>query len=76
MLFKISTLLPAVTLYPPPSSGDSFVVDDSEVAAAIGSFPAGSSAGLDALRPQHLKDMVAEGPMDVSLSPLLLALAS
>ena len=61
---------------PPPSSGDSFVVNASEVTAAIRSFPAGSSAGPDGLRPQHLKDMVAEGPMDVSLSPLLFALAS
>ena len=42
----------------------------------IASFPAGSSAGPDGLRPQHLKDMLAEGPSDASLSPLLIALTS
>ena len=31
---------------------------EADTAAAIKSFPAGSAAGLDGLRPQHLKDMV------------------
>lgn len=47
-----------------------------EVVAAIDSFPAGFSAGPDGLRPQHLKDMLADGPSDASRSPLLIALAS
>jgi hypothetical protein len=33
---------------------------EADIAAAIKSFPAGSAAGLDGLRPQHLKDMVGE----------------
>ena len=33
-------------------------VTDREVSNAISSFPPGSSAGLDSLSPQHLKDMI------------------
>jgi len=32
---------------------------ESDIADAIKSFPAGSAGGLDGLRPQHLKDMVS-----------------
>ena len=45
-------------------------VTPSAARAAIKSFPNGSSAGPDGLRPQHLKDLLLEGVDD---SPLLTA---
>lgn len=64
----------AYTSYPTPlQSVDNFFVNVLEVAAAIDSFPAGSSDGL---RPQHLKDMLADGQSDADRSPLLITLAS
>ena len=48
-------------IYPPAPSADdptATTVTMEEVLRAITSFPNGSAAGLDGLRPQHLKDMV------------------
>ena len=48
-------------VYPPAPSADdptATTVTKEEVLRAITSFPSGSAAGLDGLRPQHLKDMV------------------
>ena len=36
----------------------SLELQESDIAVAIKSFPAGSAAGLDGLRPQHVKDMI------------------
>ena len=38
----------------------SLVLDESEIVAAIKTFPNGSSGGVDGLRPQHLKDMTSQ----------------
>ena len=43
---------------PVPQSDSSLSVGEPDVRKAIMSFPAGSSAGPDGLRPQHLKDMI------------------
>ena len=43
---------------PVPQSDSGLSVAESDVRKAIMSFPAGSCAGPDGLRPQHLKDMV------------------
>jgi len=56
---------PAPTTDTPPLQ-----VSPAAVRAAILSFPAGSSAGPDGLRPQHLKDLLVGSTDD---SPLLLA---
>ena len=54
---------PGSVLPPGPSMGTlaagPLVVDGGAVRKAVTSFPAGSSGGIDGLRPQHLKDMVA-----------------
>jgi hypothetical protein len=53
--------------HPVPSTDTSSLqVSPSAVRAAIQSFPNGSSAGLDGLRPQHLKDLLI-GSADDSL---------
>src|SRR5208282_3003756 len=47
---------------PPDGVGSSFAaltLTDSDIAASIKSFPAGSAGGLDGMRPQHLKDMTS-----------------
>lgn len=41
-----------------PNTTSSLSVDESDVLRAIRSFPAGSSGGLDGMRPQHLLDLV------------------
>ena len=38
-------------------------VSEDEVARAICSFPCGSAGGPDALRPQHLKDMISKSAL-------------
>ena len=43
---------------PPPSQFSCLSVDENEVRKAALSFPAGSSAGPDGLRPQHLRDLL------------------
>ena len=40
-------------------------VSEDEVARAICSFPCGSTGGRDALRPQHLKDMISKSALGV-----------
>jgi hypothetical protein len=47
------------TFFPDPSkTGDiSLIVSEQNVREAINSFPAGSSPGLDGMRPQYLKDI-------------------
>ena len=56
----------------PPVSADPLVVSSSEVIKAVYSFPAGSAAGPDGLRSQHLKDLVtyarSEGSDDLIAS--------
>jgi hypothetical protein len=37
----------------------SLIVNEQNVREAINSFPAGSSAGLDGMRPQYLKDIIS-----------------
>ena len=46
---------------PPEPDGTTIagLVFEQEVAAALGSFDTGSSAGLDGLRPAHIKDMTS-----------------
>ena len=44
---------------PDPHSYTPAQVTEEEVAAAIRSFPAGSAGGPDGLRPQHLRDLIA-----------------
>jgi len=46
------------TSLPAPLLDSSLTVSEIEVQKAIASFPAGSSAGPDGFRPQHLKDLV------------------
>jgi len=46
------------TTMPMPQSGAGLSVSEIDVRKAIMSFPAGSSAGPDGLRQQHLKDLV------------------
>ena len=43
---------------PVPHSDSGLSVGEPDVRKAIMSFPAGSSAGPDGLRPQHLKDLI------------------
>ena len=43
---------------PDPSTFDSMSVTERDVTAEIRSFPAGSAAGPDGLRPQHLLDLI------------------
>lgn len=43
---------------PDPLSTTALIVEEADVKKAILSFPAGSSGGLDGLRPQHLRDLV------------------
>ena len=55
---------PTASFPPSPSDGvgSSFAaltLTDSDIAAAIKSFPAGSAGGLDGMRPQPLKDMTS-----------------
>ena len=47
-----------VNTMPVPQSDSTLSVSEIEVRKAIMSFPAGSSAGPDGLRPQHLKDLI------------------
>ena len=44
---------------PDPSTFDAVSVTEQDVTAAIRSFPAGSAAGPDGLRPQHLLDLIS-----------------
>jgi hypothetical protein len=37
----------------------SLIVDEQDIREAINSFPAGSSPGLDGMRPQYLKDIIS-----------------
>ena len=43
---------------PDPATFDAVQVTEQDVASAIRSFPAGSAAGPDGLRPQHLLDLI------------------
>ena len=43
---------------PDPDNRSSVGMEEADVKRAISSFPAGSSGGLDGLRPQHIKDLV------------------
>ena len=55
---------------PDPAACLPTAMEESDVKTAIFSFPAGSSGGLDGLRPQHLKDMIncpAGGPELLSM---------
>lgn len=45
-------------------TGPSLVPSESAVLTAVKSFPPGSAAGVDGLRPQHLKDMLSAGTGD------------
>ena len=45
---------------PPAANSEVLVVSEREVYKGIHSFPSGSAAGIDGLRPQHLKDMVSK----------------
>ena len=60
---------------PPPIVSAPISVSQAEIARAIKSFPLGSSAGPDGLRPQHLKDILSSLPPDTFHSPFLSALA-
>ena len=60
---------------PPPVVSLPISVSQAEIARAVKSFPLGSSAGPDGLRPQHLKDILSSLPPD-SYSPFLSALAA
>ena len=61
-LAKLREKHPPATLdsnsLPVPPLDSSLTVSEFEVRKAIASFPAGSSAGPDGFRPQHLKDLV------------------
>jgi hypothetical protein len=59
-LKKTSFTIPQ-TFFPDPSKpGDiSLIVNEQNVREAINSFPAGSSPGLDGMRPQYLKDIIS-----------------
>ena len=50
-------------MQPPRDVNNSLVpvmsLSESDIVAALESFPAGSAGGLDGLRPQHLKDMTS-----------------
>ena len=50
-----------------------FICSQQNVKSAILSFPCGSAAGPDLLRPQHLKDMLASPGGDTQLLPVLTA---
>ena len=74
--FRISTPhLLLITLLPPPVTGP-ISVSTAEVSRAIKSFPIGSSAGPDGLRPQYLKDMLSSVLSDFDYSPFLSALVA
>jgi len=47
-----------LTELPAPRTDQCLSVDESEVRRAVLSFPAGSAAGPDGLRPQHIRDML------------------
>ena len=49
------------------------IVDEDDVRAAVLSFPSGSGAGMDGLKPQHLKDCLADRTMDSGLLTALTA---
>ena len=53
-------------------------VSEADITAAIGGFNAGSSAGLDGLRPAHLKDLISKsaGEAGARLATALTALAN
>ena len=60
------TLIPSV----PTNVVPSIFVTEVNVAQAIRSFPNGSAAGPDSLRPQHLKDMIVPSAGDAGLQLL------
>lgn len=45
---------------PPTTNSEVLVVTEKEVEKGIHSFASGSAAGIDGLRPQHLKDMISK----------------
>ena len=53
------------TISNPDHSSLPLKVSPSDIVVAIKSFPAGSSCGLDGLKPQHLKDMTGQSSGDV-----------
>jgi hypothetical protein len=61
---------------PLPDPGQLLAVQfsESDVAAAIRSFPAGSSGGPDGIRPQHLRDLISNKETGSSLVTALTAL--
>ena len=66
---------PSTTPHLPPIVSAPISVSQAEIARAIKSFPLGSSAGPDGLRPQHEKDILSSLPPDTFHSPFLSALA-
>ena len=58
---------------PPPPDADTSPIcySTAQIRAAISSFPHGSGAGLDGLRPQHLKDYISITAGDASTSLLI-----
>ena len=75
---EIQTPTTPSRLYTIPDSVEpavSFEVSSSVIARAIKSFPNGSAGGLDRLRPQHLKDLLASID-DVDESAFVSALAA
>jgi hypothetical protein len=53
-------------LEPPNENVDYLSVSEGNVFKAIISFPNGSSAGLDGIRPQHLKNLIGKSSRDAS----------
>jgi hypothetical protein len=59
-LLKLHPAAPADRRATPTAHAAALQVTPLDIKAAIASFPNGSAAGPDGLRPQHLKDLVAE----------------
>ena len=60
-LLALHPPMPTDRRAPPALSAAAVQVTQAEVKEAITSFPNGSAAGPDGLRPQHLKDLIAGG---------------
>ena len=70
---------PDLNMPPPPDAGTQpYFANEAEVRATITSFDTGSSAGLDGLRPAHLKDLTSRsaGEAGVRLTAALTGLVN
>ena len=76
-LFKLQSKHPSKYVdrkpVPDPLVAPVLFVDESDVHKALRSFPAGSSGGVDGLRPQHFVDLVANVESGASLLTALTA---